>query len=96
MANADAAKAWIQAASLPVSEHFAAVSTNVPAAVAFGVQEAHVFGFRGLGRRSLQPLGPGGIEHSVFSWQPHSVNCWQAHAPWIATLPKRRREKTYR
>ena len=49
-------------------KHFAAVSTNVPAAVAFGMKEAHVFGFRDwVGGR--WPLGPGGIEHSVFSWQ---------------------------
>ena len=61
MANADAAKAWIESASLPIAEHFAAVSTNVPAAVSFGVKEAHVFGFRDWvgGRFSL--WGPVGL-----------------------------------
>ena len=61
MANADAAKAWIQSASLPVAEHFAAVSTNVPAAVGFGVDKANVFGFRDWvgGRYSL--WGPVGM-----------------------------------
>ena len=48
MANADAAKAWIEAASLPVSEHFAAVSTNVPAAVAFG-EKRPMFSDFGIG-----------------------------------------------
>ncbi|MGB2385441.1 MAG: glucose-6-phosphate isomerase, partial [Flavobacteriales bacterium] len=61
MANADAAKAWVESASLPVAEHFAAVSTNVPAAVGFGVDEANVFGFRDWvgGRYSL--WGPVGL-----------------------------------
>ena len=61
IANADAAKAWIESTSLPVSEHFAAVSTNVPAAVGFGVDEANVFGFRDWvgGRYSL--WGPVGL-----------------------------------
>jgi glucose-6-phosphate isomerase len=46
---------------LPIAEHFAAVSTNVPAAVSFGVKEAHVFGFRDWvgGRYSL--WGPVGL-----------------------------------
>ena len=61
MANAEAAKAWIAAAGLKVAEHFAAVSTNVPAAVNFGVHEEHVFGFRDWvgGRYSL--WGPVGL-----------------------------------
>lgn len=61
MANAEAAKAWTAAAGLNVAEHFAAVSTNVPAAVNFGVVEEHVFGFRDWvgGRYSL--WGPVGL-----------------------------------
>lgn len=61
MANAEAAKAWIEEAGLNVAEHFAAVSTNVPAAVNFGVIEEHVFGFRDWvgGRYSL--WGPVGL-----------------------------------
>lgn len=61
MANAEAAKAWTAAAGLNVAEHFAAVSTNVPAAVNFGVVKEHVFGFRDWvgGRYSL--WGPVGL-----------------------------------
>ena len=61
MANADAAKSWVESASLPVSDHFAAVSTNIPAAVRFGVKAEHVFGFRDWvgGRYSL--WGPVGL-----------------------------------
>ncbi|MAI22912.1 MAG: glucose-6-phosphate isomerase [Crocinitomicaceae bacterium] len=61
MANADAAKAWIEASSLPVYDHFAAVSTNLPAAVGFGVKAENVFGFRDWvgGRYSL--WGPVGL-----------------------------------
>jgi glucose-6-phosphate isomerase len=63
MANADAAKAWLVAAlgEQAIDQHFAAVSTNIPAAVAFGVDADHIFGFKDWvgGRYSL--WGPVGL-----------------------------------
>ncbi len=47
MANAAAARAWLVGAGGEdaVARHFVALSTNVEAARAFGVADAHVFGF---------------------------------------------------
>ena len=63
MANAEEAKKWIAEAlgAAAVSNHFAAVSTNVPAAEEFGVPRAHIFGFEDWvgGRYSL--WGPVGL-----------------------------------
>ena len=63
MANAEAAKAWLADALgvTAIPNHFAAVSTNVPAAEGFGVPSAHIFGFDDWvgGRYSL--WGPVGL-----------------------------------
>lgn len=58
MANADAAKAWLVKKlgdEAAVSRHFCALSTNVPAAKEFGIEENNVFPFRDWvgGRYSL-------------------------------------------
>jgi glucose-6-phosphate isomerase len=48
MANAAAARAWLVAglgSDAAVAHHFAAVSTNIAGAVAFGIERARVFGF---------------------------------------------------
>jgi glucose-6-phosphate isomerase len=48
MTNAAAARSWLVqklGSDGAVSQHFAAVSTNIPAAVNFGIDPAHVFGF---------------------------------------------------
>ena len=47
MTNALAAKAWISEhlGEGAIAQHFVAVSTNIPAAKGFGIEEAHVFGF---------------------------------------------------
>ena len=60
--NAAAARAWIAGAlGVPaIAAHFAALSTNLPAAAAFGIAPARVFGFRDWvgGRYSLwSPAG---------------------------------------
>lgn len=63
MANAEEAKAWLVEAlgEAAISRHFAAVSTNIPAAVAFGVHAENIFGFKDWvgGRYSL--WGPVGL-----------------------------------
>ena len=63
MANAEAAKSWLvdTLGEEAIGEHFAAVSTNIPAAVAFGVNADHIFGFKDWvgGRYSL--WGPVGL-----------------------------------
>ena len=47
MTNALAAKVWISEhlGEGAIAQHFVAVSTNIPAAKGFGIEEAHVFGF---------------------------------------------------
>ncbi len=48
MANAATARAWLidrLGDDTAVASHFAAVSTNIPAATAFGIEPARVFGF---------------------------------------------------
>lgn len=47
MTNALAAKSWIMdhLGEGAIAQHFVAVSTNIPAAKNFGIEEAHVFGF---------------------------------------------------
>ena len=47
MTNALAAKDWVSEhlGEEAVAQHFVAVSTNIPAAKGFGIEEAHVFGF---------------------------------------------------
>src|SRR5205814_2660580 len=45
MANAEAARQWIQSAGLPVANHFAAVSTAEPEVRKFGIDPANMFGF---------------------------------------------------
>ncbi|HBP45476.1 MAG TPA: glucose-6-phosphate isomerase [Flavobacteriales bacterium] len=96
MANADAAKAWIESASLPVSDHFAAVSTNVDAAVDFGVKAEHVFGFQDWvgGRYSL--WGPVGLSIACFAGSAaftellagaRAMDCHFAEAPARENLP---------
>lgn len=63
MANARAARSWVEAALGPdaVAEHFAAVSSRVDRAVEFGIQPERVFGFEDWvgGRYSL--WGPVGL-----------------------------------
>lgn len=63
MANAEAAKSWLvdTLGEEAIGRHFAAVSTNISAAVAFGVNEDHIFGFKDWvgGRYSL--WGPVGL-----------------------------------
>lgn len=63
MANAEAAKAWLiqRLGEAAVGDHFAAVSTNVPAAQQFGVSTERIFGFEDWvgGRYSL--WGPVGL-----------------------------------
>ena len=63
MANADEAKKWLVEGlgKQAVPDHFAAVSTNVPAAMNFGIDQQHVFGFSDWvgGRYSL--WGPVGL-----------------------------------
>ena len=48
LANAGAARAWLAEAlgEAAVGDHFAAVSANISGAVAFGVREDRIFGFR--------------------------------------------------
>lgn len=60
--NAAAARAWIAGAlgEAAIARHFAALSTNLPAAAAFGIAPDHVFGFGDWvgGRYSLwSPVG---------------------------------------
>ena len=60
--NAAAARAWIadSLGEAAVARHFAALSTNLKAVAAFGIDPAHVFGFRDWvgGRYSLwSPVG---------------------------------------
>lgn len=60
--NAAAARAWLAGAlgDAAVGKHFAALSTNLKAVSAFGIQPEHVFGFRDWvgGRYSLwSPIG---------------------------------------
>ncbi len=45
MANAGAARQWVTAANLPVSEHFVAVSTAEAEVRKFGIDTANMFGF---------------------------------------------------
>ena len=48
MTNAAAARSWLVeqlGSDAAVARHFAAVSTNIPAATKFGIDSAHVFGF---------------------------------------------------
>ena len=48
MTNAAAARTWLVqklGSDRAVAQHFAAVSTNIPAATEFGIDPAHVFGF---------------------------------------------------
>ncbi|MFN3262754.1 MAG: glucose-6-phosphate isomerase [Pikeienuella sp.] len=45
MANARAFAGWLKAAGVEPGAHLAAVSTNIPATSAFGIDESRVFGF---------------------------------------------------
>ena len=57
MTNAQSARAWSLAAfggdAKAVARHFVAVSTNAEKVSAFGIDTANMFGFLGLGRRTL-------------------------------------------
>ncbi|WOC52270.1 hypothetical protein BPO_1623 [Bergeyella porcorum] len=58
MTNAHSAKDWFLKAGQEqdVAKHFVALSTNLKAVKAFGIDESNAFEFLGLGRRSLFAL----------------------------------------
>jgi len=96
MANAEAARRWIDAAGLPVSEHFVAVSTAEKEVRAFGIDTANMFGFwdwvggrysmdSAIGLSTMIAIGPDGFREMLGGF--HDMDEHFRTAPFHQNLP---------
>ena len=80
MANAQAARQWIQAAGLPVAQHFVAVSTAESEVRKFGIDTANMFGFwdwvggrysmdSAIGLSTMIAIGPDGFREMLYGFR---------------------------
>lgn len=99
MANATAARAWLVDAlgsNAAVASHFAAVSTNIAGAVAFGIDRSRIFGFwdwvggrysmdSSVGLSTMIAIGPEGFHAMLGGF--HAMDEHFRTAPPAANLP---------
>ena len=99
MANARLARAWVRGAladEAAIARHFAAVSTNIEATVAFGVAPENVFGFwdwvggrysmaSAIGLSTMIAIGPSGFAALLSGM--HEMDRHFATAPFESNLP---------
>ncbi len=99
MANAAAARAWLVerlGTDAAVASHFAAVSTNIEGAVAFGIDPARIFGFwdwvggrysmdSSVGLSTMIAIGPDGFRAMLGGF--HAMDEHFRTAPPAANLP---------
>ena len=99
MTNAAAARTWLLQQLGPdaaVAKHFAAVSTNIEAAMKFGIDPAHIFGFwdwvggrysmdSAIGLSTMIAIGPGNFEAMLSGF--HAMDEHFRTAPPASNLP---------
>jgi glucose-6-phosphate isomerase len=99
MANAAAARVWLVeqlGSEAAVASHFAAVSTNIAGAVAFGIAPAHIFGFwdwvggrysmdSAVGLSTMISIGPEDFEAMLCGF--HAMDEHFRTAPAAVNLP---------
>jgi glucose-6-phosphate isomerase len=100
MTNAAAARTWLRQQLGPdaaVANHFAAVSTNIEAATKFGIDPAHIFGFRdwvggrysmdsAIGLYTMVAIGPENFQAMLDGF--HAMDEHFRTAPPASNLPK--------
>lgn len=99
MTNARSARAWLLAAlkeEAAIARHVVAVSTNVDAAVEFGIDPDHVFGFwnwvggryslgSAIGLPLMLAIGPDHFRDMLAGF--HAMDTHFREAPWTINLP---------
>jgi glucose-6-phosphate isomerase len=96
MANAQAARLWVQAANLPVSEHFVAVSTAETEVRKFGIDTANMFGFwdwvggrysmdSAIGLSTMIAIGPDGFREMLSGFRAMDEHF--RDTPFLQNLP---------